>query len=133
MTPAISFTVFGNPIPKARARTVRGKSGKVHSFTPADTEMWESTIYYSALPHRPANLLEGALALEATFYFMPPKNRPKGRVHPSVKPDLDNCVKSVKDALEGLIYVNDSQIVEEHSKKRYDQTPRIEVKIWEAP
>lgn len=129
MNNVITFTVYGNPIPKARARTVRLKNGKSHSFTPIETEIWENIIRTSALPHRPERLLEGALALEATFYFMPPKNRPKKRVYPSVKPDLDNLTKSVKDALEGLIYANDSQIVEEHTRKLYDKTPRIEVVI----
>ncbi|MFA4834930.1 MAG: RusA family crossover junction endodeoxyribonuclease [Dehalococcoidia bacterium] len=132
MTAAVNFTVFGNPIPKARARTVRTKNGRTVSFTPAETEMWENTIYTSALPHRPAKLLEGALILEATFYFCPPKNRPKNRVHPSVRPDLDNLTKAVCDALHGVIYANDSQIVEEHTKKRYDTTPRIEIVIREA-
>ena len=121
--------IYGHPVPKARARTVRTKSGKTVSYTPAKTESWEDSIRVQALSCRPGQLLDGPLALEATFYLLRPKSKPKRVVYPSWKPDLDNLVKSVKDALEGIIYTNDSRIVDEVIRKRYGDPPRVEIAI----
>ena len=45
------------------------------------------------------------------------------------KPDTDNLVKGVKDALEGLDYVNDSQVCDGNIRKIYSKEPKIEVII----
>lgn len=127
----VSLTVYGHPVPKARARTVRTKNGKTVSFTPDNTASWEDSIRAQALSSRPAQLLDGPLVMEATFFLLRPKSRPKKELYPDRKPDLDNLLKSVKDALEGVIYTNDSRIVDEVTRKRYDDPPRVEVVIRE--
>jgi len=128
----ISMTIYGHPVPKARARTVRTKNGKSVSFTPKKTESWEDSVRAQALQHRPEQLMDGPLAMEATFYLLRPKSKPKRVKYPATKPDLDNLIKSVKDALEGIIYTNDSRIVDEAVRKRYGDPPRVEIAIWEA-
>ena len=128
----VSLTVYGHPVPKARARTVRTKNGKTVSFTPKKTASWEDSIRAQALSSRPEQLLDGPLVMEATFYLLRPKSRPKRELYPDRKPDLDNLVKSVKDALEGVIYTNDSRIVDEVTRKRYGDPPRVEVTIREV-
>lgn len=35
------------------------------------------------------------------------------------KPDIDNCVKTIYDSLEGILFKNDSQIIEEKTSKIY--------------
>jgi len=125
----ISFTVYGEAVPKARARTVRLPNGIIKSYTPKKTASWEEAIRAAALEHRPEKLLDGPLALEATFYRLKPKSKPKKYLYPDTKPDLDNLIKSVKDALEGIIYTNDSRIVDEVVRKRYGDPPRVEVTI----
>lgn len=47
------------------------------------------------------------------------------------KPDADNYLKGVKDALKGIIWKDDSQVVDAFVRKRYSARPRIEVKIKE--
>jgi len=128
----ISFTAYGQPIPKARARTVRLPNGIVRSYTPKKTASWEESIRTQALDYRPEKLLDGPLELEATFYLLKPKSRPKKHIYPATKPDLDNLCKSVTDALEGLIYTNDSRFVDKIIRKRYGDPPRVEVEIREA-
>mgnify|MGYP000888725373 CR=1 FL=1 len=125
----LSLTVYGHPVPKARARTVRMKNGRTVSYTPAKTESWEDSIRAQALSCRPGQLLDGPLVMEATFYLLRPKSKPKRVKYPATKPDLDNLIKSVKDALEGIIYTNDSRIVDEVIKKRYGDPPRVEIVI----
>lgn len=125
----VHLTVYGHPVPKARARTVRAKNGRPITFTPAETEMWENSIRSQALNVRPEKLLDGPLCLDVSFFLLRPKSRPKKEKYPDRKPDLDNLVKSVKDALEGIIYTNDSRITDEVVRKRYGDPPRVEITI----
>jgi Holliday junction resolvase RusA-like endonuclease len=52
-----------------------------------------------------------------------------GLIYPAKKPDIDNVVKSVTDALNGLAYGDDSQIVSLYVHKRYGLVPMVEVEI----
>lgn len=54
-----------------------------------------------------------------------------GEIKPTTKPDVDNYLKGVKDALKGIIWRDDSQVVDVYARKRYSARPRIEVKIKE--
>jgi Holliday junction resolvase RusA-like endonuclease len=54
-----------------------------------------------------------------------------GSERPTKKPDLDNLAKSVLDALNGVIYQDDSQIVSLHMTKVYSQYPGIDLLIRE--
>lgn len=62
--------------------------------------------------------LDGPLHVEAIFYIERPKSRKKD-LAPDAKPDLDNCMKLLGDALEGVLWVNDSRIVDLRLSKRY--------------
>lgn len=126
----IAFTVYGNPVPKGRPRVVRLKNGKSLTFTPDKTAAWEESIQGQALKHMPERLLEGPLAVTMTFYFVKPASA-RRRKYPHVRPDLDNAVKSVKDALNGLMWKDDAQIVDLIALKRYDSQPRVEIVIEE--
>ena len=54
-----------------------------------------------------------------------------GEIKPVVKPDVDNVAKSILDALNGIIYLDDKQIIELDIKKIYAETSWTEVKIEE--
>ena len=45
------------------------------------------------------------------------------------KPDLDNYEKAILDALEGIVYTNDSLVVEKHSRKLFGDPNRIDITI----
>lgn len=128
MAETIRFTVRGIPVPKARARTVI-QGGRAHSYTPDKTRQWERTVQWYAARHRPATPLRGPLAVALTFYL--PRPRRCKRDFPSVRPDLDNYVKAVLDPLNGLMWVDDGQIVELQAEKRYGE-PRVTVEIREV-
>jgi Holliday junction resolvase RusA-like endonuclease len=51
------------------------------------------------------------------------------RVWPTKKPDADNILKLVADALNGLAYVDDKNIVTAHAHKVYSDRPRLEINI----
>jgi Holliday junction resolvase RusA-like endonuclease len=134
----ITFTVPGQPVAKARARVCVNR-GKVHSFTPAKTTAYESTVRLAFTLAYPNHVpLEGALWVEATAYFMPPKSFTLPKPHEDVdiediphtkRPDADNIAKIFSDALNGVAWRDDSQIASLSIDKRYSMTPRLEVSI----
>ena len=73
---------------------------------------------------------KGAISLEVVFYMPIPASLSKKKQseligkHHIKKPDADNLLKTVKDALEGTFYKNDSQICDIQMKKIYSDKPR---------
>lgn len=93
----IDFFVPGEPVPKARART-----GKGFAFTPVRTKAWEAQVKMAAAAARlkaGAPMMEGSVRMEM-YFNMPTKRRS----------DIDNLAKSVLDACNGVLYVDDSQV-----------------------
>jgi Holliday junction resolvase RusA-like endonuclease len=128
MAEAIRFTVRGIPVPKARARTVM-QGGRAHSYTPEATKAWEQAVQWAAKPHRPESPLTCPLAVAMVFYL--PKPKRGKRQYPSVRPDIDNYAKAILDALNGVMWADDGQIVQLTVSKSYGE-PRVEIEIQEV-
>lgn len=95
MREPITLTIDGTPIAKGRPRVYRG-----HGVTPERTRQAEQAIRDTFNRKYPGfQPFEGRLAMTCRFWM--PRN---GR------PDLDNLVKLVTDALNGLAYRDDEQI-----------------------
>lgn len=132
-----TITIPGTPIAKARPRVTR--SG--HAYTPQRTKDYENLVRQCFQIEHGSPMLEGALALELDLYFSIPKSTRKkdvpamrtGQIRPTKRPDLDNCLKAVSDALNGVAYKDDSQIVAVVVQKFYGDEPRADIKItaWE--
>jgi len=132
----IKFTVLGVPTAKGRARSFNGRH-----LTPAKTKHTENDFRAQAiLQHRPEKPHEVPVRLDVEFYMPIPASYTKKRKKaiaeglelPAKKPDLDNLVKLVKDALNEVYWNDDCQVVEVHAKKLYGEQPRTEVKISEV-
>ena len=75
--------------------------------------------------------------MDIKAFFKIPKSTSKkqkermltGEIRPTKKPDMDNIVKAVADALNGIAYEDDKQIIECSIKKYYTEEERIEVEI----
>ena len=128
----IEFTVEGKPVGKARPRvTKRG------TYTPTKTKNYDQLVQWSYKNKYKDKPLEGPLRVDITFYMYIPKNTSKIRrerkiareILPTKKPDWDNMAKSITDALNGLAYKDDNQIVETHIYKYFSDKPRAEVRI----
>ena len=132
----VHLTLYGDPVPKARARTWRDKKGSYHSKTPDPTSHAENNwrdlfITSGQSPFPPETPLE----VTVTAYIPRPKSAPKKRARPITRPDCDNLFKLVTDALEKLAYDLDSRIVDVHIHKEYatyPDPPRTELVITEA-
>lgn len=54
-------------------------------------------------------------------------------IRPTRKPDFDNIGKIICDALNGIAYRDDAQIVDALVRKFYSDTPRVIVEISDIP
>lgn len=137
------FTVYGIPQPGGSKKgfIIRGKGKKDRVVITDDNEQkvkpWKNNIEIVAaelMGERP--LYEGPLMLVVEFYIP----RPKGHygVHgvkrsapryPTVRPDATKLLRPLEDALSGVLWKDDAQIVEQIVRKRYGEPPRAEVKL----
>ena len=53
----------------------------------------------------------------------------RGEIDPVTKPDVDNFVKLASDALNGIVIVDDRQIVRLIADKKYSHQPRLELSV----
>lgn len=123
---AIDLTIPGAPVAKGRGRATR--TGRV--FTPAKTRKAEETLAGRAmalLAGVEGLPLVGPLRLEATFTSTKPASWPKKKAEattaPTSKPDVDNLLKLATDALNGVVWVDDAQLVTIICRKVYGSTP----------
>lgn len=121
MSNTISFHIPGTPVPKGRPRSTR--TGR--HYTPTKTReaeanvvaAWTSQTGGTWTPH------DGPVELTIYAFFAVPKSWSKKRRNAAAfhtsRPDLDNLVKLIKDALNGHAYVDDSAVVKMTASKNY--------------
>ena len=136
----IMFTVPGQPHGKGRPRFAR-RGNFVKTYTDAKTSSYEDQIRFYALQAMGSSE-PLKTALEAFIYVrLPvPKSYPKKRVaaclsgleRPCKKPDIDNIAKTYLDAMNGVIFKDDTQVVDLHVKKVYSAVAGVDVAIMEA-
>ena len=120
----ITFSCDGNPVPQGSLKVINGHI--LHSQGSA-LAVWRSTIALSAR-FAGAKPLDGPMGIDVTFRVRRPKT--VKRDYPSVAPDLDKYIRACLDALTGICYIDDSQIVDISSKKVYSDTPGADIKIF---
>ena len=78
--------------------------------------------------------------MEIDIFFKIPKGKSKtfktrclaGEIRPIKRPDIDNCGKNVLDALNGIVYADDKQIVELTVRKYYAEIDYAKISIKEV-
>ena len=138
----IEIEVFGLPRPQARGRSFvpkdqaakfkRGEIDKIRSrvHNPPKTE-WHDQVKSAIRDHRQHPLLDEAVYLEIIWNFLRPKSvKVKNRPFMTVKPDIDNLEKLVKDAMKGIIYRDDSLVVGVHKFKQYAEPPGCLIRVF---
>lgn len=130
------FTILGEPKGKGRPRFCRNTG---HAITPKDTVNYETLVHMEYLEQ--CNELrfpdDAMLDMRIKAYYSIPKSASKkkraamlaGEIRPTKKPDMDNVVKIIADALNQVAYRDDTQIVDCQCRKFYSENPRVEVTI----
>ena len=135
----IEFEIPGQPVAKARARTVRTKGGKVRTYTPVKTKNWEQFAQISAWAEYSGAPIAGPIMLTVIAVFGLPVSWPKwkkdaaqdGRIIHASKPDADNVLKAVKDALNGIIWIDDAQVSRAVITKKYGAAAKVKIIVRE--
>jgi len=129
--PLIRFSVFGQPV-RARYQTAKLPGGHIKHYPAKDMSDWKNLVKMQAIAHKPDFLWEGAVGAVLTFYLLKPKSTPKKVTAPITRPDLEQYEKPVLDALTGVFYRDDAQVVFKQTSKAYCTTtqPRVEIGLW---
>jgi len=131
----VGFQVPGEPQGKARAKSTKGG---IH-YTPDNTVLYENLIKMEYQrqcgdARFPSNaMLDMRIA---AFYTIPKSAIQKKQqamkdmtIRPTKKPDADNVLKVVADALNQIAYRDDAQIVDAQIRKYYGEAPRLIITI----
>ncbi len=118
----IKIFVDGEPIPAARPRYSGGRV-----YQPArNREYREKVSWCAKVAMKSAAPLAGALSAVVKLYR---RYRPTSQSFG----DVDNHLKAIFDALQGIVFTNDAQIVSCHVEKHTDgENPRAEIEIAPA-
>ena len=73
--------------------------------------------------------IDGAVQLELTFVLAKPKT--VKRIYPFVRPDLDKLCRAVLDALTGIAYKDDQQVVTLNANKIYGKRAGVFILLTE--
>jgi Holliday junction resolvase RusA-like endonuclease len=120
------------PVAKARPRITR----QGHAYTPSKTKEAEHRIQMEVARLYKNKPYENAVRLIIDVYVEKPKSTPKKRMFPTVKPDWDNYAKLVCDALNGIVWRDDAQIISAVVTKSYVPAnmvitrPGYEIKVF---
>lgn len=128
-----SFVVPGPPKGKERPRVT-----KHGAYTPTSTVEYENyvrTCYEQQCPD--IYFGQQSIKVSAVAYVTPLKKYKKQErldalanlTHPRSKPDVDNIIKAVLDALNKVAFDDDYYIYELHIVKKFTDEPRLEISI----
>lgn len=136
----VQVIAYCDPIPKGRPRFSIYR-GHVHTYTPKKTADYERLIA-DAYKEQAQYKFERDQALNVKISFgMPiPKSTTRtiraqmidGLMKHTKKPDVDNLIKSVLDALNGIAWEDDAQIVKVSATKEYSIEPYVCICINES-
>ena len=136
----VTFTVDGTPVGKQRARYSR-RGNHVMAYTPEKTRTYESLIKEKSIEAMGSSEpLETPVTLYLYIRVCAPKSYSKKRIEaclngseqPIKKPDASNILKSVEDGMNGVVYKDDSQIVNIHVTKVYSSEAGVDICVKEC-
>lgn len=133
MTGSVFICVPGEPVGKGRPR-VAMRGHRPSMYTPQKTADYEQQVKAEAEKSMCGSTpFAGPVELKLQVFTGIPKSYPKrkaeaarlGKIAPTKKPDIDNVVKAVCDSLNGVVWVDDVQVVDLHVTKRFGDEPCI--------
>jgi len=142
----LEFTVPGVPRPKDRPRvrvvTPRGRKPFATFYSTKENEAAEEYVQkwaMKAMVEKQMPIFESAIALDLMFYVPIPQSFSRikrerannGDILPVTKPDLDNYVKLVMDAMNKVVYKDDNLVVAIRARKGYSDNPGTVIVIEE--
>ena len=137
----IQLTVYGKAQPAGSKRGFKAKDGGVLivDANPKSRD-WKNAVSSEAAKLQLRELLDGPLAVRFVFYAPRPKGhfgtgrsigilKATAPAYPTGRPDALKLSRAVEDALTGVVWRDDSQIVDECIAKRYGEPARVEITV----
>ncbi len=123
----INITVPHPPVPWHRAGQNR-MTGM--TFMHADDRKWQNIVKSYAIQVRPYEAPTCPVMLSVRFLLPRPQyHKPNEKYFHIKKPDLDNLVKNIKDAMNKSMYKDDSQIFAEGLSKEFSDNPSVIISL----
>lgn len=129
----IRIEVLGKPVPEGSTKAIpyKSKDGgtKVAIMHNKSSELmdWRYRIAKEYTENGGPYTEEYGVDIHVEFLFVRPKSvKPQKRPNMTVKPDLDKLLRAVMDALTGVAYKDDSQVVSVTAVKRYGDVNDVE-------
>lgn len=124
------FELLGPPIPQKQTRFGNGKA-----YDPSKDD--KKYIEWQIKPFAPKTPLKGPVKVDFTLYFPVPKGTSGIKkkqmlnhvIHHTKKPDADNCAYIITNAMKGIVYDDDSQIIDLCIHKRYGEEVKTVIKV----
>ena len=125
---ALTLTIPGDAEPWRAPKFVRATG---RTYKPSKTRHYQARVAAEAGRRwkEPAHR-DAPVKLVIRVYRLRPKSCPRYKTLPTTKPDLTNVTKAVEDALQGILFHNDAQVVEKHESKHFGDQARLEVEVW---
>ena len=137
----LMFEILGSPIGQGRPKfsTINGHARAYDPEKSRNYKAYVKLLATQAMKEQCFEMIEGPCSLDILAFFEVPKSKSKkfreaalsGLEYPTKKPDIDNIIKAIQDALNGLAYKDDALIVRLHTVKLYSEIPRVEVTLIE--
>jgi Holliday junction resolvase RusA-like endonuclease len=138
-TRQVRFTVAGAPVPKGRPRASATPAG-IRMHTPKKTATYERKVKGTAIVAMAGSKpFARPISLNVAIVVPIPASWSKKRqtlakigvICATKKPDADNVLKAIKDAMNGVVYLDDAQVVAITMSKQYGVEPRADVEVCE--
>lgn len=134
----IEITIPGEPVAQGRPKATT-VNGHVRMYDPKKSSDFKQLVSFYAAQKAPGVLLDGQLIINVIVFRKIPTSKSKTwiqkaidyLIRPTTKPDCSNYLKGIEDALNGIIYTDDSRIVTAIVQKVYSQTPKTLIQIKE--
>jgi Holliday junction resolvase RusA-like endonuclease len=137
-TDGVAFTVYGPAQPAGSKVAGRTKDGRMFVRDDAKrSRPWKTQVAQAAgEAMNGAPLFDGPLSLCVRFYMPRPKGHfgangllPSAPLYPTVRPDVTKLLRAIEDALTGIIWRDDSQVVAQHALKGYGEPACAEIEV----
>ena len=143
MTEPVRIVVPGAIVPWKRAQRRRFANGQHVTFTDREVEAYHGVVRMAArdamagLPPIEDPIVLSLLAVFAVPASWSGKRQREclaGLWHKTTRPDLENSIKGALDAMQSVVYRDDSQIVGyQNCAKIYGDRPRLEITVYPVP
>ena len=138
----LKFEVPGSPIGQGRPKfsTINGHAKAYDPEKSRNYKAYVKLLATQAMREQGFTMIDGPCCLDILAFFEVPKSKSKkfreaalaDQERPTKKPDADNIIKAIQDALNGLVYKDDAYIVRLACQKFYSDNPRVEVFVTAA-